>query len=295
MVSEHRKRGYSEEWLSGTFSICSWGNGVVAILAGFLAQISADFAGDIGPFQLAIILTIVAMLLIIYWDENYGDTHISSDNSDSSMFTSIKSTLSVVYKYPAVLCLGLSQSFFEGAVYTFVFMWVPSMLQLLLPDGQLPTGLVFSCFMLSMTLGGMLFALILPYFPGGVLSLAAVVYFVAATSMAVPVYKFEFWWVFISFLVLECLLGMFGSCGGTLRSIYYPEGMQSSIMSMFRLPLNILVVVGTVLANNANSVEELQQVYKVVVGMLMAAFGLQLCVMYLPVPETVSSNKKKQA
>ena len=41
MVSEHRKRGFPEEWLAGTFAISSWGNGVVAILAGFLAQIAA--------------------------------------------------------------------------------------------------------------------------------------------------------------------------------------------------------------------------------------------------------------
>ena len=32
---------------------------------------------------------------------------------------------------------------------------------------SLPTGLVFSSFMLSMTFGGMLFSLLLPIFPGG--------------------------------------------------------------------------------------------------------------------------------
>lgn len=56
---------------------------------------------------------------------------------------------------PGMLCLGLSQAFFEGAVYTFVFMWVPNM-QLVAKTKALPYGLVFSCFMLSMTLGGAL-------------------------------------------------------------------------------------------------------------------------------------------
>jgi hypothetical protein len=45
-------------------------------------------------------------------------------------------------------------------------MWVPSMMQVV--SGPLPTGLVFSCFMLAMTLGGMLFGTLSPYFPGGV-------------------------------------------------------------------------------------------------------------------------------
>ena len=39
MVSEHRKRKFDERLLSGTFSIASWGNGFVAIAAGFFAQV----------------------------------------------------------------------------------------------------------------------------------------------------------------------------------------------------------------------------------------------------------------
>ena len=37
-----------------------------------------DVGGDIGPFQLAIGLTIVSLVLIVTWDENYGDAHGSS-------------------------------------------------------------------------------------------------------------------------------------------------------------------------------------------------------------------------
>lgn len=39
MVSEHRKRGFSEDLLANTFGIASWSNGVVAICAGFVAQV----------------------------------------------------------------------------------------------------------------------------------------------------------------------------------------------------------------------------------------------------------------
>jgi MFS family permease len=38
MVSEHRRQGFSEELLAGTFSVASAGNGIMAILAGLLAQ-----------------------------------------------------------------------------------------------------------------------------------------------------------------------------------------------------------------------------------------------------------------
>ena len=37
----YRKRGFPEELLSSTFAISSWGNGVVAIAAGLLAQVAS--------------------------------------------------------------------------------------------------------------------------------------------------------------------------------------------------------------------------------------------------------------
>merc|ERR1719247_3659010 len=48
--------------------------GVMAILAGVLAQFAADARGEIGPFQLAIALTVLANILVCFWEENYGET-----------------------------------------------------------------------------------------------------------------------------------------------------------------------------------------------------------------------------
>lgn len=63
---------------------------------------------------------------------------------------------------PSHILLPLSPSL----PYLSVFMWVPSLIKV---NGtqSLPTGLVFSSFMLAMTFGGMLFGLLLPVFPGG--------------------------------------------------------------------------------------------------------------------------------
>ncbi|KAJ1419018.1 hypothetical protein B484DRAFT_333619 [Ochromonadaceae sp. CCMP2298] len=316
MVSEHKKRGFPQAWLASTFSIASWGNGFIAIAAGFLAQVASDWGGDIGPFQLAIALTVVVLVPICFWRENYGhsdsetiakDTTVAGTGSKAgskkgskngskngtsgteidttttgtddaprasiSMLGSLRASCDIILQQPAVLCLGLSQAFFEGAVYTFVFMWVPSMLAV--TKGALPTGLVFSAFMLSMTLGGMLFALLLPIFPSAEV-LCVLIYAVAALAMLVPVFKFEFMYVLCACLVLEGMVGMFNSCGATLRSRYYPEGLHSSIMSVFRLPLNLLVVAGTRMTASANEVPQLQYVFGAVAGMHCVAMLLQL-------------------
>lgn len=162
-----------------------------------------------------------------------------------------------------------------------VFLWVPSMLEVMGNRGALPTGLVFASFMLAMSIGGALFGLILPVVPGGAETLCVVVYVISAIAMVVPIFQFSFWWVYISFLVLEAMVGMFNSCGATLRSRYYPESLQSTIMSVFRLPLNLLVVLGTLLTSHANNTSELQSVFSVVAGMHIIAAALQIVMAYI--------------
>ncbi len=170
-----------------------------------------------------------------------------------------------------------------------VFMWVPTLISVN-PEGygSLPTGLVFSAFMLAMTIGGMLFAILLPIFPGGAEGLCVMVFIVAAGAMFTPIYYFDFWSMLYAFLVLEAMVGMFNSCGATLRARYYPDSMQSSIMSVFRLPLNILVVIGTNLANKASNESEMKSVFAVIVGMHLVAALFQLIALKYGPPTDVA-------
>jgi len=72
MVTEHRRRGFPEEWIGLTFGRCAVWNGATAIVAGVAAQWAADWLGDIGPFKLAMALTALAGVLMLAWEENYG-------------------------------------------------------------------------------------------------------------------------------------------------------------------------------------------------------------------------------
>jgi hypothetical protein len=80
-------------------------------------MIMTDAFGDIGPFRLAIALTVVTMVLILGWKENYG--HNEAEGDVHTISSSIKASLQVICSSPTMLCLGLSQSCFEGAIYTF--------------------------------------------------------------------------------------------------------------------------------------------------------------------------------
>ena len=51
---------------------------------------------------------------------------------------------------PKISMLGAMQALFEGAMYTFVFLWTPA----LSPAGEhIPHGMIFACFMVSSMVG----------------------------------------------------------------------------------------------------------------------------------------------
>jgi MFS transporter, MFS domain-containing protein family, molybdate-anion transporter len=291
MTTEHRKRGYPESWLGSTYSHASIANGATAILAGLVAQALEDAFGHIGPFQGAIALTVLALILILNWEENYGeDGHAQqSTNRDSSSSSTLVNQFldgwRATISDSRIWRIGLTQAFSEGAMYTFVFMWVPTLLKMDPVDG-LPTGCVFSSLMMAITMGGLIF----PVLHGAISWLtqtdsaselcAALVYFVAGLSMTIPAYCVGssgadglcFEYVIASFLVVEFCVGLFMPVAGTLRSKYVPDALQGAILNIFRLPLNAVVVAGTY----ATDIFPTAVVYRFVSGSFVLAAALQI-------------------
>mmetsp|Transcript_36853 Transcript_36853/g.89506 ORF Transcript_36853/g.89506 Transcript_36853/m.89506 type:complete len:483 (-) Transcript_36853:49-1497(-) len=304
MTTEHRKRGFPEEWLSRTYSAASIGNGTMAILAGVVSQVLEDQFGHIGPFQGAIALTVLALVLVLPWEENYGETKHDDDDDknkdgDHALSDQFFEGWKVTLSNSSIWKIGLIQASSEGAMYTFVFMWVPTLLSMN-PPGGLPTGCVFSAMMMAITIGGMVFPILQSIFSTVVLgskesaseACASFIYFAAAASMAVPAYFLSgsasgehFYLIIASFMMVECCVGLFMPVAGTLRSKYVPDALQGAILNIFRLPLNAVVVSGTY----ATDVLEPSVVFKAVSLCFFGAGALQLTMM----GSTASSKKKK--
>lgn len=106
-----------------------------------------------------------------------------------------------------------------------------------------PLGLVFAAFMVCITLGGMLFGPLTTAL--GVEWATVLVTFLSAAAVTVPVLTDAFLPTFAAFLLLEGCVGCWFACSATMRSKYIDDKLQSSIMTIFRVPLNALVVVGT--------------------------------------------------
>ena len=61
---------------------------------------------------------------------------------------------------PVLLVLGLTQTIFEGSMYLFVFIWVPTLQESSLNPSSLPLGYIFSAFMVSMMLGSLVYTFV---------------------------------------------------------------------------------------------------------------------------------------
>jgi len=313
MVTEHRARGFPEEWIGKTFSLCAVWNGATAIVAGVLAQASADWRGDIGPFQLAIGLTILAGVLLMPWAENYGAEgraapEVASDGESTLTAPAVRqmtvaqlqqalrtrglkvsglkaalvtrliddlgrpaaaaadteaptdgllAALAAVWRTPALLVVGSVYALFEGAMYTFVFNWVPTLATALGGYQHIAPvqGLIFSCLMAAISIGGEAYGLAFRFLRAE--TIGVLIFFISFVCMGVPVVcglygcgiRAAFGVHFIAFLGFEVCVGAFQPCIATLRSKYVPDAQQSTVNNLFRLPLNMLVAAGTVLSD----------------------------------------------
>jgi len=282
MTTEHRKKGFPDEWMSKTYSDQSIGNGTMAILAGIVAQVLEDNLGHIGPFQGAIALTFLALILVLPWEENYGE---KDSDDDHSLYHQFKEGWGATLSNSHIWRIGMTQALSEGGMYTFVFMWVPTLLSMN-PPGGLPTGCVFAAMMMAITIGGMVYppiqSFVSRFSPKGKAPelCATFVYFVAAASTAVPAYVLSsgvssvaggFTMVIAAFMVTEATVGLFMPVAGTLRSKYVPDALQGAILNIFRLPLNAVVVAGT----HATDVLDANICFQLVSGLFFAAALLQ--------------------
>jgi hypothetical protein len=79
LVAEHFKRGFSESLLGDIFSRAVFlGNGLTAIVAGFLGNYLVDSLGlgRVAPFDAAAVFMVIGGgVIMATWTENYGNVH----------------------------------------------------------------------------------------------------------------------------------------------------------------------------------------------------------------------------
>lgn len=237
LVYEHNKRGYEPSWLSETFSKAQFGNAIVAIVSGQVAGAAAGVAGKVAPFDVSLlVLVITGVVVAATWTENYGD-------SSQSVGGGLRNAWRTIMADEKIVLVGIVQSCFEGAMYTFVFMWTPALQtasDLTAGGKEIPHGMIFSTFMVAIMIGSSLFTFLSKRSPEelflrNAFAVSVGVFAVATlTTALVPVY--------IAFLLFEVVCGVYFPAMATVRSRYVPEETRSATLNFYRVPLNAIVV-----------------------------------------------------
>ena len=244
LVSESQREGFSGEQLGNTFSLAYFGSSVAAIAAGQFGEVAANLApltklgggmyygGYVTPFDLANVVLVLCMLYISSrWAENYGE-------SDRQTGGGFGKALSAILGDKKILLCGLICSSFESSMFIFVFNWTPCLME---PDQPVPPfGHIFTGFMIFCLLGTRVYAYL-----SNKLAVEQIGLIVMLVSVAchLTVYLSENVQVrFVAFLAFEACVGLYFPTIGTLKGDIVPEDMRSTIYNLYRLPLNVIVL-----------------------------------------------------
>ena len=197
----------------------------------------------------------------------------STNQQKERMCSALISGIHTVWRSPSILTCCIIGSIFEGAMYIFIFLWTPALTSLQVKldylhgytdhldtemdahaaDGELPFGWIFSTFMVCCMLGTMAFSRMsnagVPASKclAGILALSSLSCLamacpstlehigVASSSANTPQY--------IGMLIYEFSIGFYYPAMGTVKGTIVPEDQRAAIYNVFRLPLNLLVLV----------------------------------------------------
>ena len=265
---EHTQtHSFPSEWVAATFAKATLYNSVISVVAGILANTITEWMrfGPVAPFVLAIPFLITAGILIqLTWDENYGGKQLK-------VIQPCMESLRYIVTNNRVMLIGTVTSLFESAMYIFVFLWTPVLDR---THHYPPLGIVFSCFMLCVTLGSFLFNFTIKHGirPSSVVILTVIVASLANIGAAFASANHPRT-SFLMFVILELACGVYFPAMGWLRQRILPEAHHAGIINWFRVPLNAIAAVVLMLLHDTHSSHGISAIFALC-SILLAIAGI---------------------
>eukprot|EP00747_Dinoflagellata_sp_TGD_P184042 gnl/TRDRNA2_/TRDRNA2_39360_c0_seq1.p1 gnl/TRDRNA2_/TRDRNA2_39360_c0~~gnl/TRDRNA2_/TRDRNA2_39360_c0_seq1.p1 ORF type:complete len:403 (-),score=74.08 gnl/TRDRNA2_/TRDRNA2_39360_c0_seq1:140-1348(-) len=223
MVCEHGKM-FPDDDLEAIFAVQTQGNALVAVTSGLVAQGAVAVGGYVAPFAAAIPALCTCAFQVVRWPENVG-------NQQREVRAMVQTALSTMNS--VVLRVGAMQSLFEGSMHIFVFLWTPCLAR---GGTEVPHGFVFAVYMLCMMAGGRYSRSKWFRLPLGV------VFAIAGLCLFVPAAVDNLWFNLTAFCGFEWCVGCYYPQMAMLRSKHLDNKTRNATMTLFRVPLNFIVV-----------------------------------------------------
>mmetsp|Transcript_887 Transcript_887/g.1085 ORF Transcript_887/g.1085 Transcript_887/m.1085 type:complete len:501 (+) Transcript_887:98-1600(+) len=262
LIRSHADANLGKEFLSKSFSSAAYGNAIVAIIAGLVANKAAEattmepvlgnlvyIGGYLNPFDIALVALILCAMCCagLHKEEIYvrntrepkkGDKG-SRNKRECNWYDGLYDAYNTTTQSPDILLCGIISSLFEGSMYIFIFMWTPA-LKSISENDSLPLGLIFSAFMVCCMAGSSTFSILVTWIKDE--AVALFVFVTATASMIAIAFGSTEIILLTGMLVFETTIGVYFPVMGILKESIVPEEKRTAIYNLYRIPLNFIVL-----------------------------------------------------
>ena len=121
-----------KSWISKSFTWAAYGNSIIAIAAGLLANHAAEstsmtpvvegvmyVGGYLEPFDIALVVSLACGLAAMQlWEENYGEETIDdTERTSPKWYDGLRTAFTATVRSPEIFLCGSVISLFEGSMY----------------------------------------------------------------------------------------------------------------------------------------------------------------------------------
>lgn len=239
MIAAHNEKGYPGHLLGSTFNL-AWGlNFPIAALVGVLCDETSKVPwGLVGDFDAsAVVLVIMAIVICLLWEENYGEQSASVASKFRGGFYACGNW--------NVIILSIIQTFFEGSMFVFVRFWY-DVLHEANGNEKISCGIIFSTFMMSAMTGTeilrfMKLFLSKKWISFGNCAVAGLSLLAIAMDWNVNLIG-SFKTKLFLFCIYEMCVGVYFNVMTDIRGELIDDSVRATVTALCRVPLNCIVV-----------------------------------------------------
>ena len=241
VVSESEKEfeGYKKEaerFRKRLFKNSNVLDAAVSIITSGICAIIYSFMGIYAPFWISIVLSALAFIVIqVLWDENCPLAK-SKENTTAQLKEAFNELKKV-----NVLCIGLIEGIAMAILNIFLFSWTPILKQS--TPGGMNVGFIYTTMVLTMIVGTKSYEVLIVYCNFDYYMSITGCLFIQGSLLFLTYYINSFLARMIFLALFNGMTGFYNPLNSIVKSNILVDKYRALLMNLFRIPLNIYVIV----------------------------------------------------
>ena len=255
---------------------------IISILILIICAVVYSYLGIYAPFVISFTFSLLSLLVIAKnWKEN-------ALSKSETIMAQMKGALRE-FKKGEVLGIGLIEGIVMACLNMFLFSWTPILKQS--TSGGMNPGFIFASMVLTMIVGTKICKLLIVYLYCDYFISITGCLFLQGIFLILTYYKDSFLERLIFLCAFDGLIGFYNPVNSVLKSKILVEKYRALLMNLFRVPLNIYVIIVLLTIRYINSFT-----VALISGILcFLAFGIGLfLVIYDPVKQREKNEINNQ-